>query len=93
MKAAAGAAYNRISHGRTGLYVPFHQLHLRMDVVRAGAVLLVEVNPNYPRTFGDTMVHISQVTALVESDRPILCVDPAPYTEVDATIGKYVPPW
>ena len=48
-----------------------------MDVVRAGAVLLVEVNPNYPRTFGDTMVHISQVTALVESDRPILCVDPA----------------
>ena len=61
-----------------------------MDVVRAGAVLLVEVNPNYPRTFGDTMVHISQVTALVESDRPILCVDPAPYTEVDATIGKYV---
>ena len=61
-----------------------------MDVVRAGAVLLVEVNPNYPRTFGDTMVHISQVTALVESDRPILCVDPAPYTEKDAVIGKYV---
>ena len=61
-----------------------------MDVIRAGAVLLVEVNPNYPRTFGDTMVHISQVTALVESNRNILCIDPAPYTEVDATIGRYV---
>ena len=50
----------------------------------------MEVNPNYPRTFGDTMVHISQVTALVESNRNILCIDPAPYTEVDATIGRYV---
>lgn len=61
-----------------------------MDVVKEGAILLLEVNPNYPRTFGDTMIHISQVTALVESDRPILCVQPAPYTEVDAVIGKYV---
>ena len=60
-----------------------------MDVVKEGAILLLEVNPNYPRTFGDTMIHISQVTALVESDRPILCVQPAPYTEVDAVIGKY----
>ena len=61
-----------------------------MDVVKEGAILLLEVNPNYPRTFGDTIIHISQVTALVESDRPILCVQPAPYTEVDAVIGKYV---
>lgn len=61
-----------------------------MDVVKEGAILLLEVNPNYPRTFGDTMIHISHVTALVESDRPILCVQPAPYTEVDAVIGKYV---
>ena len=61
-----------------------------MDVVKEGAILLLEVNPNYPRTFGDTMIHISQVTALVEADRPILCVPPAPYTEVDAVIGKYV---
>lgn len=61
-----------------------------MDLIKKGAVVLVEVNPNYPRTFGDTMLHISQVTALVESDRPIPTVSPAPYTDVDATIGKYV---
>lgn len=52
--------------------------------------MLLEVNPNFPRTFGDTMIHISQVDALVESDRPIPAVNPAPYTELDATIGKYV---
>lgn len=61
-----------------------------MDLVKRGAFVLLEVNPNFPRTFGDTMIHISQVDALVESDRPIPAVNPVPYTELDATIGKYV---
>lgn len=61
-----------------------------MELVKAGAVVLLEVNPNYPRTFGDTMIHISQVTALVESDRPIPAIAPAPYTAVDEAIGKHI---
>lgn len=61
-----------------------------MDLIKQGAIVLAEVNPHYPRTFGDTMVHISQITALTESDRPIPAVDPAPYTEVDAAIGRNV---
>lgn len=61
-----------------------------MELVKKGAVVLLEVNPNYPRTFGDTMIHISEVTALVESDRPIPAVAPAPYGEVDAKIGKLI---
>ncbi len=61
-----------------------------MDLVQEGALVLLEVNPNFPRTFGDTMIHISQVAGLVESDRPIPQVPPAPYTEVDAQIGSYV---
>lgn len=61
-----------------------------MDLIRSGAVVLVEVNPNYPRTFGDTMIHISQVTALVESDRPVPEATIEPYTEKDATIGRYI---
>lgn len=60
------------------------------DLVNYGALVLLEVNPNYPRTFGDTQIHISQVDALVESDRPIPTAKIAPYTEVDAAIGKYV---
>lgn len=60
------------------------------DLVNRGAFVLLEVNPNYPRTFGDTMIHISEVGALVESDRPIPAVSPAPYTDVDAQIGKHV---
>ena len=61
-----------------------------MDLVKLGALVLVEVNPNFPRTFGDTMIHISQVDGLVESDRKIPVVNPAPYTAIDEAIGKNV---
>lgn len=60
------------------------------DLIDRGALTIVEVNPNFPRTFGDTQVHVSEVAALVESDRPIPVSNIAPYTEVDATIGKYI---
>ena len=55
-----------------------------------GALVLLEVNPNFPRTFGDTQVHISEVDALVESDRPIPTKSLVPYTEVDKKIGAFV---
>lgn len=60
------------------------------DLINAGALTIVEVNPNFPRTFGDTLVHISEVAAVVESDRPIPCAKLAPYTETDAAIGRYI---
>lgn len=60
------------------------------DLIDAGALVIVKVNPNYPRTFGDTNVHISEVAALVESDRPIPYIQLAPYTDVDAEIGRQI---
>jgi len=60
------------------------------DLINKGALAIVEVNPNFPRTFGDTQVHISEVAAVVESDRPIFKSKLAPYTETDATIGRYI---
>lgn len=60
------------------------------DLINQGALVLLEVNPNYPRTFGDTQVHISEVAGLIESDRPIPISPLAPYTDVDKKIGEYV---
>lgn len=60
------------------------------DLIDRGALTILEVNPNYPRTFGDTQVHISQVAALVESDRPVPEAPILPYPEIDAKIGKYI---
>ena len=75
------------SHGYMSLSV---SAIYERDLINSGALTILEVNPNFPRTFGDTQVHVSEADALVESDRPIPVSKLAPYTEVDAEIGKYV---
>lgn len=61
-----------------------------MDLINEGALTLVEVNPNFPRTFGDNHVHVSRVDAIVEANHPIPIAKIAPYGEIDAKIGKYI---
>jgi len=34
--------------------------------------LIVEVNRNMPRVFGDSLIHVSKVSAIVENDAPII---------------------
>ena len=47
-----------------------------VDIVKAAVesadYVIAEVNPNMPRTLGDSFVHVSQLHALVQSDLPLL---------------------
>lgn len=61
-----------------------------MDLVNRGALVLVEENPNWPRTFGDNNLHVSRVDAIVKADHEIPKASIAPYGEIDAKIGKYI---
>jgi acyl-CoA hydrolase len=61
-------------------------------------VLIVEVNPNAPRTFGIApdylhRVHLDQVDVLVESDLPIIELPDDEPTEVDVRIAEFVRPF
>ena len=58
-------------------------------VAKARAVVL-EVNPNVPFAFGANQVHISQVTALVESADALTEVGLPTVGPVQRAIGKYV---
>lgn len=58
-------------------------------IAKARAVVL-EVNPNVPFANGNCHVHISQVTALIESSEPVLEVGLPKIGPVQITIGKYV---
>lgn len=60
------------------------------DCIDAGAIIICEVNPNYPRTFGDNLIHVSQVEAIIETDRQIPEIKLSPYTEIDRQIGKNI---
>jgi acyl-CoA hydrolase len=58
-------------------------------IARARAVVL-EVNPNVPCAFGNCHVHVSQVTAVVENDEPILEVGLPKIGPVQEAIGQHV---
>lgn len=42
------------------------------ELVRKARRVIVEVNRNMPRTFGENLLHISQVDAVIEHDAPLM---------------------
>lgn len=52
--------------------------------------LIVEVNEHMPRTFGDALLHISEVDAIVEHDAPLLVLPPRPPRPEDEAIGRTI---
>ncbi len=54
--------------------------------------LLVEVNPNMPRVFGQSQIHVSQVDAIIENECPIIEFLSAVPGELDLKIGSFVAP-
>ncbi|MBI4794975.1 MAG: acetyl-CoA hydrolase/transferase family protein [Deltaproteobacteria bacterium] len=52
--------------------------------------LIVEVNPHMPRVFGDALLHVSEVDAIVENAVPLLEVTPAAPKPEAETIGRLI---
>ena len=52
--------------------------------------VVVQVNPNAPRTHGDCHIHVSQVDSIIECDDPIVELTPPPVTAVEEAIGAHV---
>ena len=61
-----------------------------MAAVAKARVIVLEVNPNVPFAHGQCHVHVSQVSALVESDDALLEVGLPHIGPVQEAIGKYV---
>ena len=60
------------------------------SVARAAHRLIVEVNPNMPRVFGDSLLHVSEVDVIVESSHALPELKPKPPTETDRTISDHI---
>ena len=60
------------------------------SVARECDILLVEVNENMPRVFGDNQIHLSRVTAIVENHQPLCELPDRPITELDEIIGRRI---
>lgn len=58
--------------------------------VRKAGTVIAEVNPNMPRTMGETTIPVDDIDALVEVDTPIIEYLHEPADEVGEQIARYV---
>jgi itaconate CoA-transferase len=54
--------------------------------------LIVEVNPHMPRVFGQSQIHVDEVTAIVEDDTPLFDVGMITPSEESRVIASFVAP-
>lgn len=57
---------------------------------RSSKRLIVEVNKKMPRVFGDSLLHVSEVDAIVENHAPIVEIAPAETRPEDEVIGRTI---
>lgn len=72
----------------------FVSLGVSVDIVRAAVdsadLVIAEVNPNMPRTYGDSFLHVDRIRHLVPVDYALPERDVEPLDEVDRAIGRHV---
>ncbi|GGY52373.1 4-hydroxybutyrate CoA-transferase [Bacterioplanes sanyensis] len=60
------------------------------SVIRKAGKVIVEVNENMPRTFGECSVHISEIDAIVENHTPLIEIQPHPPSDIDLQIARLI---
>lgn len=69
-------------------------LGVSVDIVKTAAenasLVIAQVNPNMPRTMGDSFIHAYDIDILVPSDAPILEVQPPQVTEITRQIAENI---
>jgi acyl-CoA hydrolase len=65
-------------------------LIVQKDLLEAANLKIVEINQNLPWTYGDTLIHISEVDYLVENHVPLVELPSQPPSELEQKIGGYI---
>ena len=82
-----GAAAMPDEHGYVSLSLS--NVYEKMACEQADTIIL-EVNPNFPRTFGDLEIHISEIDYLIKADYPVPEIGSNELTEKDRIIGNLI---
>jgi len=69
-------------------------LGISVDITKTAAevadYVVAEVNPNMPRTLGDSFMHVSEIDAFVESDIPLLDFQVKDSSSIAEKIGEII---
>lgn len=60
------------------------------ELLEAADLVIMEINENLPRTYGDTIVHMDEVHLVIENHRDVTELPSAPATERDLLIGGHI---
>jgi len=60
------------------------------DILEAARLVVLEVNPRLPRTFGDTQLRVDKVDLFVEHDMEVPSIPGAAPEAIDAVIGGHI---
>jgi len=82
-----GAAAMPDSHGYVSLSC---SNTYETQMIEAADIVILEINPNYPRTFGDVNIHLSRVHHLIEVDYECPALPYIEPNEKDRTIGELI---
>lgn len=74
-------------HGYCSLGV---SVEATVAAIENAKTVVAQVNPRMPRTFGDGILHVSEIDYLVEVDQPIFSHSVEPFTAEEEKIGAYV---
>lgn len=74
-------------HGYCSLGV---SVEATVAAIENAKIVIAQVNLQMPRTFGDGILHISEIDYLVDVDVPIFAHDVAPFTAEEEKIGEYI---
>jgi acyl-CoA hydrolase len=61
-----------------------------LNATRCARTVIAEVNERMPRTHGETAIHVSRISMIVETSRPLLELHPEPFTAMHRRIAENV---
>jgi len=61
-----------------------------MEAIELADIVIFEINPNYPRTFGNNQVHISKIDYVIEANYDVPEIINSIPNEKDLVIGKLI---
>lgn len=74
-------------HGYCSLGV---SVEATLAAIQHSKVVIAQVNPNMPRTFGDSIIHVSEIDYLVDVDAPIFEHTIETPSEIENRIGSHI---
>jgi acyl-CoA hydrolase len=74
-------------HGYCSLGV---SVEATVAAIENAKIVIAQVNPQMPRTFGDGILHVSEIDYMVEVDVPIYAHEVVPFTKEEEKIGGFI---